>query len=93
MKKLINAVHLEGYLYQHSLELKVSGENSKNPGTEYITGTVEVSTDNECIIIVPVHYTYVTSTYASGKANETFTTLKNIINCCHTNSLIYSPIF
>ena len=80
MKKLINAVHLEGYLYQHSLELKVTGENSKAPGTEYITGSIEVATDNDCINIVPVHYTYVTATYASGKTNETFNTLKNIIN-------------
>jgi hypothetical protein len=28
-----NATHIEGLLYQHSLQLKTSGENSKNPGT------------------------------------------------------------
>ena len=28
-----NTTHIEGLLYQHSLTLKTSGENSKNPGT------------------------------------------------------------
>ena len=44
MKKMINNVHLEGWLYEHNLELKTSGANSKNPGTEYITGTVSIAT-------------------------------------------------
>ena len=30
--------------------------------------------------IVPVHFTYVTATFGSGKPNDTFTTLSNIIN-------------
>lgn len=80
MKKVINATHIEGLLYQHSLELKVSGENSKTPGTPFISGNIEIATDNEGINIVPVHFTYVTATYASGKTNETFNTLKNIID-------------
>jgi len=33
MKNTINKSHIEGYLYQHALSLKTSGENSKNPGT------------------------------------------------------------
>lgn len=28
-KKLINQTHVEGYVYEHKLEKKVSGENSK----------------------------------------------------------------
>lgn len=81
MKKMINASHIEGVVYQHSLELKVSGPDSKNPGTEFISGVLEIATDNAQINIVPVHFTYVTATYAkSGKANETYTTLKNFID-------------
>ena len=34
-----NATHIEGLLYQHALTLKTSGENSKNPGTQFISGT------------------------------------------------------
>ena len=42
-KNMNNRSHIEGLLYQHSLELKVSGENSKNPGTEFISGTIEIA--------------------------------------------------
>lgn len=79
-KKIINNSHIEGLLYQHSLELKVSGENSKTPGTQFISGNIEIATDNDCVNIVPVHFTYTTATYSSGKTNETFNTLKNIID-------------
>jgi hypothetical protein len=80
MKKLINATHVEGLIYNHTLEEKVSGPNSKTPGTKFISGTIEVATDNELINIVPVHYTYVTATTSTGKDNPTYTTLANIIN-------------
>lgn len=77
---LINRTHVEGLLYEHALELKVSGPNSKVPGTQFIMGTVSIATDNECINIVPVHFTYVTAVTSGGKTNATFTTLKNIID-------------
>ena len=80
MKKMINSTHLEGRLYQFDLTSKVTGENSKNPGTEYISGTIEIATDDDCVNVVPVHFTYVTATTASGKANATYTVLKNIID-------------
>ena len=79
-KRMNNASHIEGAVYQHSLELKVSGPDAKNPGTEFISGSLEIATDNAGINIVPVHFTYVTATFAkSGKTNETFNTLKNFI--------------
>jgi hypothetical protein len=81
MKKMINTTHIAGTVYQHSLELKTSGPDSKTPGTEYISGVLEIATDEAAINIVPVHFTYVTATYAkSGKSNETFNTLKNFID-------------
>lgn len=81
MKKVINKTHIEGPVYQHSLELKVSGPDSKNPGTEFITGNIEIATDDAGINIVPVHFTYTTATFGkSGKVNETFNTLKNFID-------------
>ena len=76
-----NTTHIEGLLYQHSLSLKTSGENSKNPGTQFINGTIDIATDNALTNIVSVHFTYVTPKYAkSGSDNATFATLKNIIN-------------
>ena len=79
-KKFINSTHIEGALYQHDLALKVSGENSKNPGTEFISGIIEIATDNAGVNIVPVHFTYVTAMTSKGKPNDTFNTLKNIID-------------
>lgn len=80
MKKMINNVHLEGWLYEHNLELKTSGQNSKNPGTEYITGTVSIATDPEMTTIVPIHYTYITATTKGGAVNPQFVTLKGILD-------------
>ena len=77
---MINQTHIEGALYQHDLALKVTGENSKNPGTEFISGNIEIATDDAGINIVPVHFTYVTATTAKGSANATFNVLKNIID-------------
>lgn len=80
MKKCLNTTHLSGYLYEHKLELRESGPNSKNPGTKFIMGTVDIATDDACTNIVSVHFTYVTATTAKGSPNATFTTLMNIID-------------
>lgn len=76
----INNVHLEGLLYEHNLTKKVSGASSKNPGTEYITGTISIATDNAGVNVVPIHYSYITAVTSKGKANSTFTHLANIID-------------
>ena len=80
MMKVKNETHFEGYLYEHSLDKKVTGEQSKNPGTEYITGTISVATDDDILNIVPIHFTYVTPLTSTGKPNSTFTALSNIID-------------
>ena len=80
MKNMINATHIEGLVYESGLELRVSGENSKNPGTEFIMGNLNIATDSECVNIVPVHFTYVTATTSKGNANATFGVLKDIID-------------
>lgn len=79
-KTMINQTHIEGVLYEHNLEAKVSGDTSKNPGTPFISGTISIATDDAMTNIVPVHFTYVTATFGSGKPNDTYTTLSNIIN-------------
>ena len=80
MMKVRNKTRIDGRLYQHSLELKQSGPNSKTPGTKFITGNVEIATDNDITNIVTVHYTYVTATTSTGKSNATFNVLKDIID-------------
>lgn len=78
-EKMINATHIEGLLYENKLEKKVTGENSKNPGTTYITGTVDIATDDNGVNIVPVHFTYVTEKTSKGNTNATYGVLNNII--------------
>lgn len=51
-KSFINQTHLEGYVYEHKLEDKVSGPNSKNPGTSFINGTLSIATDDELLNVV-----------------------------------------
>jgi hypothetical protein len=80
MMKVRNKTKIDGRLYQHTLELKESGPNSKNPGTQFITGNVEIATDDAITNIVTVHYTYVTATTSTGKSNATFNVLKDIID-------------
>ena len=80
MMKMKNETHIEGYLYEHTLERKLSGPNSKNPNTEYISGEIKIATDEACLNIVPVHFTYVTANTAAGKPNATFASLANIVD-------------
>ncbi len=81
MRKNINTFHVEGYVYDCSkLERKVSGERSKNPGTEFYSGELSIAVDEEGMNVIPVHFSYVTEFYSkSGKANNTFTALKKIL--------------
>lgn len=67
MKNMINKSHIEGLLYEHALELKTSGPNSKTQAHRYISGTISIATDNAGINIVPVHFTYVTATTAKTR--------------------------
>ena len=80
MRENVNKMNIEGKIYQFDLTEKVTGENSKNPGTPFISGTVDVAIDSTQENQVQVHYTYVTPTYASGKTNATYTALKQIID-------------
>lgn len=79
-KTMVNETHVEGLLYEHSLERKISGENSKHPGTEFIAGNLSVATDDAGLNIVSVHYTYVTAITSTGKKNQSFDTLASIVD-------------
>jgi hypothetical protein len=80
-KKFINESHIEGYLYDHKLEKKLTGANSKTPGTEYIAGEIMIATDEKMENVVKIHYTYETAVFAkSGGANSRFPILSKIID-------------
>lgn len=81
MRVMKNTEHLEGYVYQHSLEIKkVQNEQSENFGKEFIAGNVEIATDEELLNVVPVHFTYVTEMTKNGSQNRTYITLKKLID-------------
>lgn len=79
-KAFINRETVEGRLYQHNLEIKtVKNQASKNFGTEFIQGTIDIATDEEALNVIPIHFSYVTETTSSGKKNATYGVLKGII--------------
>lgn len=79
-ERFVNKVFVQGYVFDHTLEARVTGPNSKNPNVPFISGQINVATDEEGLNVVPVYFTYVTETYAkSGKPNTTYTALKQII--------------
>lgn len=88
MRKNLNTITVTGYVYsfgdgngRNDLKLAVTGEKSKNPGTEYISGTVNIAVDELGLNVIPVSFTYVTGTYAkSGKSNPNFSALKKLID-------------
>lgn len=81
MRKCINKVIVQGYLYQHSLAVKtVQDKTSENFGKEFINGTIDIVVDETGLNVVPVHYTYVTPTTKAGAVNRTYTILKSIID-------------
>ena len=82
MKRTINRTHVSGLLYEHDLQFRTTGPNSKKPGTNFIMGTVSILTDAEgaATNVIPVHFTYVTETTSNGAANNTFKILNDIIN-------------
>ena len=83
-KKMINRTFIQGMLYQHSLEKKVvNNPESVNNGVEYITGNIEIATDDKKVNIVTVHFSFVTALTKSQKPNATFNTLSDIISGKH----------
>ena len=81
MRKVINRETIQGRVYEHNLAVKkVQNTESENFGQEFIGGTLDIATDEACMNIVTINYTYVVPTTKAGKTNNTYTALLNIIN-------------
>lgn len=80
MRPCVNQEQIEGRIYQHNLQTKtVANTNSANYGKVFINGTIDVATDEACLNIVTVHYTFVTELTKNGGTNPSFNNLKRII--------------
>lgn len=83
--KFINTEKIEGYVYStgsnfNQLSERVSGDTSKNPGTKYIAGDLDIAVDEAGLNVITVHYSYITEHYKSGAVNNTYVALKKIID-------------
>ena len=81
MRKTINREKICGRLYDIS-DLKISkvqNTESAHYNEEFIGGSIDIATDDDCLNIVTVRFTFVQPTYKSGKVNNSFGVLKNII--------------
>lgn len=76
----VNEVHIKGYLYEHNLEEAVTGSQSKHPGTHYLRGDISIATDEECLNIIKVHYSYVTEVTSKGNTNRLYGILRDILD-------------
>ena len=81
MRKPQNTERVEGRIYQHDLIVKqVQNQASENFGKDFISGNIEVATDEDMLNVIKVHFTYVTPTNKSGAENRTYSVLKRIID-------------
>ena len=80
MRKNVNSVHIEGYVYQHDLVKKtVQNQTSENYGKEFISGNVEIAVDEEGTNAIKVHFSYVVPTTKKGSRNATYFELMKIM--------------
>ena len=80
LKKFTNETRVEGYVFDHKLEIKMTGPKAKHPNTQYIAGIVNIATDESCENVVPVHFTYITELDNNGKPDSRWRVLKQIID-------------
>ena len=82
MRKTLNKERISGRLYDISKLTKKTVQNpeSKSYGQDFIGGSIDIATDEDCLNIVTVYFTFVQPTYSSGKENKTYGVLENLIN-------------
>lgn len=73
----INNVELRGYVFSHTLQERES-TSDRTKGQKYISGLINIATDDEAVNVVPVNF-YVMELTRKGTVNATFTNLKQII--------------
>lgn len=74
--KMINTMSVRGYVFSHNLQKRVS----KKTGEDFISGTLNIATDDTAMDIVPVSFTFVCPVRKNGSPNATYPFLESIIN-------------
>lgn len=76
MKKMVNKSHIEGLLYECTLEERVAGEKATNPGAKYISGKISVQVDEDNIVSIDIFESEITK---KKTANQKYPTLKTLM--------------
>lgn len=79
MKKMINKSHIEGYLYESTLEQKTS---TKDPNSKYISGRLSIQVAPDNIVQVEIFENEITR---AGKKNQKYDKLLSLIGA---NSIV-----
>ena len=79
MKKMINKSHIEGFLYESTLEEKSS---SKDPNSKYISGRLSIQVSPDNIVQVEIFENEITK---AGKKNQKYDKLVSLIDA---NSIV-----
>lgn len=77
-QSFVNKAQVRGYVFSHTLQERVSN-SERNNGAKYISGIVNVATDDDALNVVPVNFFTMEKT-KSGSTSATFETLKQIID-------------
>lgn len=81
MRQNINQESIIGRIFSHKLEEKVgTNKQSPNYNKPYISGTIDVATDEASLNVITVHYTFVAPTTKAGGKNPSYNNLKSIID-------------
>ena len=81
MRSNTNQEQIIGRIYQHTLQIKtVANNSSPNFGKPYITGTLDIVTDEEMLNVITIHYTFETEKTKAGGTNSTYASLKKIMD-------------
>lgn len=84
-EKWTNKVHVEGYLFnfgsneRRGLQKKVTGPNSKVPGTTYLQGEINIATDDEGLNVVTVFIPYLPENASFQAKKDTYSVLSELL--------------
>ena len=79
MKKMINKSHVEGVLYESTLEEK---DSKSTPGSKYVSGKLSIKIAEDNIITVEIFENEITK---AGKRNQKYDKLLSLIGA---NSIV-----
>lgn len=76
MKKMINKSHIEGLLYESTLEEKVSGAQAAKPGSKYISGKLSIEVEEDNVVTVEIFENEITK---AGAKNQKYDKLVSLV--------------